>query len=95
VPNPRVALLSIGEERGKGDQAVQQATQLLDDDAGLNFIGNVEGRDLVKHMADVAVCDAMVGNVTMKFFEGLVTFMGHLWEREFRRLPLGPSATCS
>ena len=90
VPNPRVALLSIGEERGKGDQAVQQATQLLDDDAGLNFIGNVEGRDLVKHMADVAVCDAMVGNVTMKFFEGLVTFMGHLWEREFRRLPLGP-----
>ncbi len=90
VEKPRVALLSIGEEKGKGDQAVQQATQLLDEDGSLNFVGNVEGRDLVKHMADVAVCDAMVGNVTMKFFEGLATFIFNLWRREFRRLPLGP-----
>ena len=90
VQKPRVALLSIGEERGKGDLAVQQATQMLDDDGSLNFVGNVEGRDLVKHMADVAVCDAMVGNVTMKFFEGFAGFMGRLWEREFRRLPWGP-----
>ncbi len=84
VANPRVALLSIGEERGKGDQAVQQATQMLDDNGTLNFVGNVEGRDLVKHMADVAVCDAMVGNVTMKFFEGLAGFIFKLWEKEFR-----------
>jgi glycerol-3-phosphate acyltransferase PlsX len=84
VPNPRIALLSIGEEKGKGDQAVQQATELLDEDGTLNFVGNVEGRDLVKHMADVAVCDAMVGNVTMKFFEGLATFIFKLWEKEFR-----------
>jgi glycerol-3-phosphate acyltransferase PlsX len=84
VEKPRIALLSIGEEKGKGDQAVQQATQMLDDEGALNFIGNVEGRDLVKHMADVAVCDAMVGNVTMKFFEGLAGFIFHLWEREFR-----------
>jgi glycerol-3-phosphate acyltransferase PlsX len=85
VERPRVALLSIGEERGKGDQAVQQATQMLDDEASLNFIGNVEGRDLVKHMADVAVCDAMVGNVTMKFFEGLAGFIFNLWRGEFQR----------
>jgi glycerol-3-phosphate acyltransferase PlsX len=84
VVNPRVGLLSIGEERGKGDQAVQQATETLDAEGTLNFIGNVEGRDLVKHMADVAVCDAMVGNVTMKFFEGLATFIFGLWEKEFR-----------
>ena len=90
VQKPRIALLSIGEERGKGDLAIQQATQMLDDDGSLNFVGNVEGRDLVKHKADVAVCDAVVGNVTMKFFEGLARFMGDLWEREFRRLPLGP-----
>jgi glycerol-3-phosphate acyltransferase PlsX len=90
VANPRVALLSIGEERGKGDQAIQQATQLLDEDGSLNFVGNVEGRDLVKHMADVAVCDAVVGNVTMKFFEGLVRFINDVWTKEFRRLPLGP-----
>jgi glycerol-3-phosphate acyltransferase PlsX len=85
VSKPRVGLLSIGEERGKGDQAVAQATGLLDADGTLNFIGNVEGRDLVKHMADVAVCDAMVGNVTMKFFEGLAGFIFDLWRREFER----------
>jgi phosphate acyltransferase len=90
VRQPRVALLSIGEEKGKGDAAIQQATQLLDEDGSLNFIGNVEGRDLVKHMADVAVCDAVVGNVTMKFFEGLATFIFDLWRKEFKRLPLGP-----
>jgi glycerol-3-phosphate acyltransferase PlsX len=84
VAKPRIALLSIGEEKGKGDQAVQQATQMLDDNGTLNFVGNVEGRDLVKHMADVAVCDAMVGNVTMKFFEGLAGFIFNLWEKEFR-----------
>jgi glycerol-3-phosphate acyltransferase PlsX len=90
VANPRVGLLSIGEEKGKGDLAVQQATQLLDDDGSLNFVGNVEGRDLVKHMTDVAVCDAMVGNVTMKFFEGLAGFIFDLWRSEFKRPPLGP-----
>jgi glycerol-3-phosphate acyltransferase PlsX len=85
VPKPRVALLSIGEERGKGDLAIQQATQMLDDDGSLKFVGNVEGRDLVKHMADVAVCDAVVGNVTMKFFEGLAGFIFDTWRREFQR----------
>ena len=90
VSKPRIALLSIGEERGKGDLAIQQATRLLDEDGSLNFVGNVEGRDLVKHMADVAVCDAVVGNVTMKFFEGLARFIFDLWTREFKRLPFGP-----
>jgi glycerol-3-phosphate acyltransferase PlsX len=90
VKNPRVALLSIGEEKGKGDQAIQQATELLDEDGSLNFVGNVEGRDLVKHIADVAVCDAVVGNVTMKFFEGLARFIFDLWAKEFKRPPFGP-----
>jgi phosphate acyltransferase len=83
VPRPRIGLLSIGEEKGKGDAAVAQATKLIDEDASLNFIGNVEGRDLVKDLADVAVCDAMVGNVTMKFFEGLAGFIFNLWRSEF------------
>jgi glycerol-3-phosphate acyltransferase PlsX len=90
VQNPRVAMLSIGEEKGKGSLAIQQATEMLDADGKLNFVGNVEGRDLPKHKADVAVCDAVVGNVTMKFFEGLALFIFGLWEREFKRLPLGP-----
>jgi phosphate acyltransferase len=90
VANPRIALLSIGEEKGKGNAAIQAATQMLDEEGSLNFVGNVEGRDLVKHKADVAVCDAVVGNVTMKFFEGLATFIFDLWRREFKRGIRGP-----
>lgn len=83
VAEPRVALLSIGEEKGKGDARIARATELLDA-SGLNFIGNVEGKDLVHHMADVVVCDAVVGNVTIKFFEGLSGFIFDLFRREFR-----------
>jgi glycerol-3-phosphate acyltransferase PlsX len=90
VANPRIALLSIGEEKGKGDLAITRATELLDADGSLNFIGNVEGRDLTKHLADVVVCDAVVGNVTMKFFEGLAGFIFDLWRKEFKRGIRGP-----
>ncbi len=82
VVNPRVALLSIGEEKGKGDQRIQAATELLDR-SGLRFVGNIEGKDLVHHAADVVVCDAVLGNVTIKFFEGLATFIFDLWRKEF------------
>jgi glycerol-3-phosphate acyltransferase PlsX len=91
VSKPRVALLSIGEEKGKGDARIQRATELLDA-SHLNFTGNVEGKDLVHHMADVVVCDAVLGNVTIKFFEGLSTFIFDLVRREFRRPPRGPIA---
>ena len=89
VANPSVALLSIGEEGGKGEMRVQEATDLLA--AGkLNFLGNTEGKDLPKHPADVVVCDASVGNVTIKFFEGLSSFIFDQLRMEFRRWPLGP-----
>ncbi|HEX8939100.1 MAG TPA: phosphate acyltransferase PlsX [Candidatus Limnocylindrales bacterium] len=84
VREPRVALLSIGEEKGKGDARIQRATQLLDA-SSLRFIGNIEGKDLVHHLADVVVCDAVLGNVTMKFFEGLSGFIFDLLRREFQR----------
>ena len=84
VASPRVALLSIGEEKGKGDLRIQQATELLDQ-TNLDFIGNVEGKDLTKHLADVVVCDAVVGNVVIKFFEGLSTYIFDLFRTEFRR----------
>jgi glycerol-3-phosphate acyltransferase PlsX len=84
VASPRVALLSIGEEKGKGDLRIQQATELLDD-TELDFIGNVEGKDLTKHLADVVVTDAVVGNVVVKFFEGLSTYIFDLFRGEFRR----------
>ena len=80
---PRVALLSIGEERGKGDARIARATELLEA-TDLNFIGNVEGKDLTKGMAEVVVCDAVLGNVVIKFFEGLSTFIFDLFREEFR-----------
>jgi phosphate acyltransferase len=91
VANPRVALLSIGEEKGKGDARIQRATELLDA-SNLRFEGNVEGKDLTKHLADVVVCDAVLGNVVIKFFEGLSTFIRDLWSEEFHRGIRGPLA---
>jgi phosphate acyltransferase len=81
VASPRVALLSIGEEKGKGDARIQRATELIDA-TDLRFVGNVEGKDLPHHHADVVVCDAVLGNVVIKFFEGLSGFIFDLWRRE-------------
>jgi len=71
VRHPRVGLLSIGEEEHKGNALTRDATPMLKD-LGLNFIGNVEGRDLFSGSADVIVCDGFVGNVALKVSEGLV-----------------------
>ena len=84
VRSPRVALLSLGEERGKGDTRVKEATELISA-TDLNFVGNVEGKDLTADMADVVVCDAMLGNVVIKFFEGLSGFIFDQLRGEFRR----------
>jgi glycerol-3-phosphate acyltransferase PlsX len=83
IPRPRVALLSIGEEKGKGDLRIQRATELIDA-SDLSFVGNVEGRHLVDDTADVVVTDAVTGNVVIKFFEGLSTFIFELFREEFR-----------
>ena len=77
--NPAVGLLSIGEEPEKGNAAVKEAHQLLMA-AGLNFIGNVEGRDLPvgecdRGPVDVVVCDGFVGNVVLKFYESIAPFI--------------------
>lgn len=71
VENPRVAVLSVGEERTKGNQQSLEASKLLDATA-LNFIGNVEGKDLFHNVADVVVCDGFVGNVLLKTAEGII-----------------------
>src|SRR3954469_5151523 len=77
--NPAIGLLSIGEEAEKGNAAVKEANQLLQS-AGLNFIGNVEGRDLPtgrcdRGAIDVVVCDGFVGNVVLKFYEAIAPFI--------------------
>jgi glycerol-3-phosphate acyltransferase PlsX len=74
VERPRVGLLANGEEETKGDQLVQEAHQLLKataSAAGLNFIGNIEGRDINAGTVDVVVCDGFVGNVVLKLSEGI------------------------
>jgi phosphate acyltransferase len=81
IPEPRVALLSIGEEKGKGDLRIQRATELIDQ-TDLRFVGNVEGKDLPADLADVVVTDAVTGNVVIKFFEGLSGFIFDLWRAE-------------
>jgi glycerol-3-phosphate acyltransferase PlsX len=83
--NPAVALLSIGEEPEKGNAAVKEAHQLLRD-AGLHFVGNVEGRDILagggQHgHVDVVVCDGFVGNVLLKFYESVAPLMFALLRR--------------
>jgi glycerol-3-phosphate acyltransferase PlsX len=71
IDNPRVGLLSIGEEDSKGNSLTRDTLPLLRAMKNLNFIGNVEGRDLFNGHADVAVCDGFVGNVTLKSIEGV------------------------
>lgn len=71
VESPRVGLASIGEEAGKGNALVKEATELLTKDGRLHFVGNVEGRDLFAGNCDVFVCDGFVGNVILKLTEGL------------------------
>jgi len=68
--NPRVGLLNIGEESSKGNELAQQSHRLLKE-SGLNFIGNVEGRDVFRASADVVVCDGFTGNVVLKFAESV------------------------
>ncbi len=71
VKHPSVGLLSVGEERSKGNELVFEATPLLEA-SGVNFIGNVEGRDVLKSTVDIIVCDGFVGNVILKFAESMV-----------------------
>lgn len=66
IPEPKVALMSIGEEEEKGNLLVKETHQLLKDSKDVNFIGNVEGRDLFNNRADVVVCDGFTGNVILK-----------------------------
>ncbi|MFZ5428275.1 MAG: phosphate acyltransferase PlsX [Thermodesulfobacteriota bacterium] len=81
---PRVALLSNGEEEGKGNQLVKEAFELFKH-SSLNFAGNIEGRDIFSGEVDVVVCDGFVGNVAIKLAEGLASSMGRLLKGELRR----------
>lgn len=84
---PTVGLLSIGEEESKGNELTIETHGLLKK-SGLNYIGNVEGRDIPMGKADVVVCDGFVGNVVLKFGEGLAEALLKIIKREIKGHPL-------
>lgn len=84
VDNPRIGLLNIGEEPEKGDELAQETHRLLAADPSLNFVGNIEGREVVMGACDVLVSDGFVGNVLLKFYESVAEFILGLVQRELR-----------
>jgi len=87
-PNPRVGLLSIGEEDSKGNEVTKEAFKLLKA-SSLNFIGNVEGREVYSGTADVVVCDGFIGNVALKISEGVAETIKKLLLKEISSSWLG------
>ncbi|WP_192821237.1 phosphate acyltransferase PlsX [Rufibacter sp. LB8] len=71
IKNPRVGLMNLGEEEGKGTMVTQPAHKLLKENKSINFIGNIEGRDVFNDKADVIVCDGFTGNVILKLAESI------------------------
>ena len=84
---PRVALLSIGEEACKGNQQVLMATRLMQR-MPINFVGNVEGKDVFAGTVDVVVCDGFVGNVVLKLTEGVASTIGVMLRQELTESPI-------
>jgi len=87
TPNPRVGLMSLGEEESKGNELTRDVHEVLKG-SSLNFIGNVEGHDLFTGRVDVIVMDGFTGNVVLKACETLAESMMHLIKEELQRTPL-------
>jgi glycerol-3-phosphate acyltransferase PlsX len=85
VQNPRVSLLNIGEESAKGNQLVKEVYKTLSEAKDLNFIGNIEGKDVLKGITDVIVCDGFVGNVMLKTIEGAAISIFELLKEQFNK----------
>ena len=81
IPDPKVGLLSVGAETAKGNRQVQESHQIFQE-SHLNFVGNVEGMDFFTQKADVIVCDGFVGNILMKYTEGLGSALFPFLEKE-------------
>jgi len=87
VENPKVGLLSIGEEQTKGNELILDSYKLFAN-SSLNFVGNVEGRDVLKGTCDVVVCDGFVGNIVLKFAESIDGFLTSLVKKRVKKNPL-------
>jgi glycerol-3-phosphate acyltransferase PlsX len=87
IPTPRVGLLSVGVEEGKGNDLTREVFKALEG-VPINFVGNVEGRDIYNGQADVVVTDGFTGNVALKISESLADMILHLIREELTRTPL-------
>jgi len=85
VDDPRVGLLNIGEETGKGNAFVNSAFKLLEQDSSIRFVGNIEGKEMFMGHADVAVCDGFTGNIALKSAEGVLKLLFHYLKDELTR----------
>ncbi|HET9431832.1 MAG TPA: phosphate acyltransferase PlsX, partial [Chitinophagaceae bacterium] len=88
IESPRVGLINVGEEEGKGNMLAQSTYPLLKDNKHINFIGNIEGRDVLEDKADVMICDGFTGNVILKLAESLYEIthrkqIHHSWFERF------------
>jgi len=88
--SPVVALMNLGEEPGKGNEQAKAALPLLQAATGINFRGNIEGRDLMQHAADVVVCDGFVGNIMLKLGESIATEVPRMIADEMKRQQMSP-----
>ena len=90
---PRVGVLNIGEEAGKGNELAQATYKLLEESQDkINFIGNIEGREIFSGICDVIVCDGFVGNVALKITEGASSMLFRMLKQEFKTDPLAKIA---
>jgi glycerol-3-phosphate acyltransferase PlsX len=87
-PDPKVALLSIGEEDSKGNEVTKEAFKMIKK-SKLNFIGNIEGKDIFSGMADVVVCDGFIGNIALKISEGLAETILKMLKQEISSVSTG------
>ena len=87
IPNPKVGLINLGEEEGKGNLLAQATYPLLKENKQLNFIGNIEGRDILMDKADVMVCEGFTGNVVLKLAESVydITKRRNITDEHFER----------
>lgn len=84
IENPKVGLLNIGEEAGKGNELTQETYKLLEEQNKVNFVGNIEGKGIFSGDCNVVVCDGFVGNVTLKTIEGSSMMLFNMIQQEFR-----------
>jgi len=89
IDSPRIGIMSIGQEESKGNEIVKKARDLIKSDSNLNFVGNIEGRDILNGVCDVVVCEGFVGNVMLKLTEGTVAGLFKAIKHELMQEKLG------